>query len=157
MITKVCGTCDGARWVAVDDDTIPGHYKDDGSVCGLIPTKPCPACNVGPDYYPWNLRCLRCATMEEFMSTIEPDDPDAVLAGLFEQLDLDASDVTDFSKLSDVQISERFNEVRDRLNDLGEMHRDSQLNPKPSSPEGRELHSERAALLVEMSRRGMRA
>lgn len=92
------------------------------------------------------------------MATLEPEDDDAVLAGLFGQLgDLEApTDAVDFTKLTDLQISTRFNEVRDRLNELDQMHSDTGLSNVESTPEGRELHSERAALLIEMSRRGMR-
>lgn len=92
------------------------------------------------------------------MATLEPEDDDAVLAGLFGQLgDLDEpTDTVDFTKLTDLEISERFNAVRDRLNELDQMHSDTGLSKVASTPEGRELHSERAALLVEMSKRGMR-
>lgn len=90
-------------------------------------------------------------------ATLEPEDDDA-LAGLFGQLsDLEVpADAVDFTKLTDLQISERFNAVRDRLNELDQMHSDTGLSKVASTPEGRELHSERAALLVEMSKRGMR-
>lgn len=89
------------------------------------------------------------------MSTLEPDDD---LTALMAQLDdlAEPDDVVDFTKLSDVQVSERFNEVRDRLLQLDQMHSDTGLSKVESTPEGRDLHSERAALLVEMSKRGMR-
>jgi hypothetical protein len=66
------------------------------------------------------------------------------------------TDTVDFTTLTDVQISDRFNEVRDRLNELDQMHSDTGLSQVPSTPEGRALHSERAALLVEMTKRKMR-
>lgn len=91
------------------------------------------------------------------MSTLDPDD-DAVLAAMFEQLgDLESdATATDYTKLTNPEISEQFNEVRDRLVALDEMYADTGLTKGESTPEGRELHSKRAALLIEMSRRKMR-
>lgn len=146
-VTTVCSTCAGARWVCRDDPLRPWHLGG----CGGDSGRPCPACNLGPDYYPWHDKCLHCATLEEFMSTLEPDDDDAVLAAMFEQLtDIKEPDAaTDYTKLTDVQVSHAFNDVRDRLLHLGEMQ-------EPKTDEGRDLHSKRAALLVVMADRKMR-
>lgn len=75
------------------------------------------------------------------------DDPNAILADLESQFeDIEepwAESVRDFS---DLELSGRFNEVRSRLIELNEMQ-------DPRTEEGRELHSLRAAYLIEMARR----
>jgi hypothetical protein len=75
------------------------------------------------------------------------DDPDAVLRDLEASLgELEQPDVLDLSKLPQHRLSEVFNDTRDELNKRGEMM-------EATTPQGRELHSLRAACLVEMARR----
>lgn len=83
------------------------------------------------------------------MSTIEPPDADDEFNRLMEGLDLTVPiNVESVTMLDEVELSRRFNEVRGELLTRGEM-----ISPKTDT--GRELHSQRAALLVEMRRRGM--
>lgn len=146
--TTVCTTCEGARWVCSTHPNNPWHLSHTHCEAGGMP---CPSCNPGPERYPWNDLCLRCATMEEFMSTLEPDDPDAILAAMAAQLDdIEEPESVDYTTLSESALSAAFNEVRDRLIAIGQMQGD------PTTDEGRELHSKRAALLIEMSKRNMR-
>lgn len=64
--------------------------------------------------------------------------------------DLDEpADVIDVTVISNHEIMIRFSRVRERLYELNEMEH-------PSTDEGRELHSLRSAILVEMSKRGLR-
>ena len=68
----------------------------------------------------------------------------------FADTETDVSDqATDFTKLSNLEISTMFNDVRNDLITMGEM-----LVVKTDA--GRELHSQRTALLVEMAKRKMR-
>lgn len=61
----------------------------------------------------------------------------------------DLEDAIDLSKLTDLEISTMFSDVRRDL-----LASEQMMNP--TTERGRELHSQRAALLIEMSRRGMR-
>lgn len=71
-----------------------------------------------------------------------------LMAGI--TLDLpDARDIVNVSLLSDVELSSRYNQCRQDLLAIGEMM-------EPKTDKGRELHSERAAYIVEMRRRRMK-
>lgn len=84
------------------------------------------------------------------MSTLEPD-PDDVIARLEAEFttDIDTSDVEDVTKLEPGALLRQFALVEIKLRDIGEMMH-------PHTDEGRDLHSRRAAYLVEMRRRGLR-
>lgn len=85
------------------------------------------------------------------MSTREPDDED-VLAGLEEQLAdlvLDPGDTTNVRELSPKDLLARFAAVERKLREMAELM-------VPRTQEGRDLHSQRAAYLVELRRRKMR-
>lgn len=74
-----------------------------------------------------------------------------VLAGLFEQLDLsEPEDVDDLSKLSLTQLSDLLVGYDARLKELGEIL----AGPTGGTPEAREIHSRRGAVVVEMRKRG---
>ena len=60
--------------------------------------------------------------------------------------DIGIPDVDDVTSLSDAELSFRLNGIRQRLLGLGEM-------VAPTTDQGRALHSERGALLLEMRRR----
>lgn len=78
------------------------------------------------------------------------DNPDDVLASMESQFaDSLEPDVENMQKLSDYELSNRFNDARDHLLQMGEM--DNQ-----HSDAGRGWQSIRAACLIEMTRRGMR-
>lgn len=85
----------------------------------------------------------------------QPEDPDVVLAALEDQLSdvavtFDSIDGDESVRtLTDPKLILELKRVRDRLLGRGEM-----LNP--TTADGRELHSRRAALLIEMRRRGLR-
>lgn len=87
---------------------------------------------------------------------LEPSDDD-ILAGLdFEPAeDPTAVDVT---VLNNLELSNLLEDTRQKLLDKGEMLSDleSTFGTAPGSPEARDLHSLRAACLVEMAKRGMR-
>lgn len=74
---------------------------------------------------------------------------DAIVAGLEGELDFSPTDVVSVAILDDVTLSSRFTAVRQELLKLGEMI-------SPTTETGRRLHSERAAYLVEMRKRGMK-
>lgn len=85
------------------------------------------------------------------MSTLEPD-PDDVIARLeaeFTGNELDTSDVEDVTKLEPGALLRQFALVERQLRDIGQMMH-------PTDDEGRDLHSRRAAYLIEMRRRGLR-
>ena len=89
----------------------------------------------------------------------EPDEEFmAMMENAFGEDDLEPPDeAIDITALNDLQLSDLFNQTRDKLLDMGEMMADSEMaDPDASTPEGRELHSVRAACLVELSKRGMR-
>lgn len=84
------------------------------------------------------------------MSLLEPEDPDDIFASIVAGMDVeDPDDVIDLSTLTDAALSSRFNDVREALLAIGEMHPDA-----VPTAEGRELHSIRAACLLEMRQRG---
>lgn len=76
----------------------------------------------------------------------DPDEPD------------DDSTTVDVSRLSDFELSTLLAETREKLHEISEMYADLQntFETEAATPEARELHSIRAACLVEMSKRGMR-
>jgi hypothetical protein len=83
------------------------------------------------------------------MSTMEPPDADDEFKRLMEGLELEAPiNVEDVSLLTEVELSSRFNKVRQDLLARGEM-----IDPKTDT--GREMHSQRTAYMLEMRRRGM--
>jgi hypothetical protein len=83
------------------------------------------------------------------MSTVEPPDADDEFRRLMEGLDLTIpTDVEQVSVLSEVELSRRWNKVRQDLLARGEM-----MEPKTDT--GRELHSLRHAYMLEMQRRRM--
>jgi len=83
------------------------------------------------------------------MSTIEPPDADDEFQRLMDGLDLTIpTNVESVTMLDEVELSRRFNDCKQQLLRRGEM-----ISPK--TDEGRELHSLRAAYIVEMRRRGM--
>lgn len=74
---------------------------------------------------------------------------DDLFAAFEEQFDeVDTSTIVDFTTLSDLEVSSLFSDVRTEL-----IKTDQMLNP--TTDEGRRLHSERLALLIEMRKRGM--
>jgi hypothetical protein len=147
---NICGICQGARFVCVEE-SIPWHNNVHCEHAGT----PC-VCNPGPDVVAWNDGCLLCMSLEEFM-TLNPEDPDAILAEMEKQFEgtaisegilHPANDPVNVQTLTDAELSERFNACRDRLIEINEMIGEAKTQ------EGRELHSERAAYLIEMQRRG---
>lgn len=82
------------------------------------------------------------------------EDPFAAFEAQFEDRDGDGDpqsdtiDVIDFTALSNYELSDRFNSVRDKLLEINEMM-------APTTDVGRELHSMRAAAIIEMRKRGM--
>jgi hypothetical protein len=78
---------------------------------------------------------------------VTQDDTDDIFAALTEGVDLVMpEDAVDFTTLSSLDLSERYNEVRDELLASGEMR-------DPTTERGRELHSIRNACLVELKKR----
>jgi hypothetical protein len=74
------------------------------------------------------------------------DDPfDGIVAGLEEEIP-QPSNMMSVRDLNDVELSSCFNDVRQSLLDMGEMH-------VPTTDKGRALHSLRAACLIEIRRR----
>lgn len=77
-------------------------------------------------------------------------DSDDLFADLVASVEIEEpTDAINVRELDNAHLSAAFNDVRDRLIALSEMM-------EPKTEEGRELHSRRAAYLIEMSRRGMR-
>lgn len=90
------------------------------------------------------------------MSVMEPEpehDWDDEFAKLTASIDMgdmpDPSDTVNVALLDDAELNKRFTLCREEL-----MNRSEML--KPSTDRGRELHSERAAYLIELKKRGMR-
>lgn len=83
------------------------------------------------------------------MSTIEPPDANEEFERLMEGLDLTVPvNVEVVTLLDEVELSRRFNSVKQELLQRGEM-----ISPKTDT--GRELHSQRTAYILEMRKRGM--
>lgn len=75
------------------------------------------------------------------------DDTDDIFAALMEGVDLEMPEgAIDFTKLSSLDLSERYNAARDELLASGEMR-------DPTTERGRELHSIRNACLMELKKR----
>lgn len=90
------------------------------------------------------------------MSVAEPDPFDSIVEGL--DLEEPDDDIVSLRDLNDAELLNKFEECREALLEMGEMLSDTEqsLGGAASTPEGRELHSTRAACLIEMRRRGMR-
>jgi hypothetical protein len=90
--------------------------------------------------------------------TPEPDDRDVLAAMEAEFTDPVVVEGVDVSALSDLDLRNLFDDTREKLYELEQMYSDlkNTFGTKDSTAEARELHSVRAACLVEMSRRGMR-
>ena len=85
------------------------------------------------------------------MSTLEPPEDD-VLAGLEAQLaDIKVGEVEDVSKIPSLQLAMLVHECDQALTAMGQL-----LHGNPTTEEAREIHSRRAALLIEMAKRGVR-
>lgn len=86
------------------------------------------------------------------MPTADPadgGDADDIFKGLMADLNLtEPTDVVNVAILDEVELSKRYNATKQRLLELGEM-----LHPLTQT--GRDLHSERAAYLLELRRRNM--
>lgn len=75
------------------------------------------------------------------------DDTDDIFATLTEGLDLTMPEgAEDFTTLSSLDLSERYNAARDELQEREEMR-------DPTTERGRELHSIRNAALLELKKR----
>lgn len=88
---------------------------------------------------------------------LEPNDDDILAALDFEPEDPTPT-VVDVKALSNLELSNLLEDTRQKLLEMGEMLSDmeSTFGTEAGSPEARDLHSIRAACLVEMSERGMR-
>lgn len=81
-----------------------------------------------------------------------------ILAGLdFEPGD-DADTTVDVTALSDLELANLLEDTRQQLLEMGEMLSDltNTYGTEAGSPEARELHSLRAACLIETRKRGLR-
>jgi hypothetical protein len=92
---------------------------------------------------------------------LEPNDDD-ILAALDFEPEEDPT-VVDVTQLSNLELSNLFNDVRDRLLELSENGEPGMMSDlentfgtEAGTPEARALHSTRLACLAEMSKRGMR-
>lgn len=86
-------------------------------------------------------------------------DPDDEFHSIIDGLDIpEPTDVVDVGKLTDLQLVELLGDTREDLIEDGEMLADlgDKWSTKDSTPEGRALHSLRAACLIELRRRGLR-
>lgn len=85
------------------------------------------------------------------MSVIEPDDDDFFRA-LEEQMGaVEVGDVLDVSKIPSPELGIMVKECDKLLADMGQLH-----VATPTTQSAREVHSKRAALLIEMAKRGLR-
>lgn len=76
------------------------------------------------------------------------DNEDAFAAFEAQMRDVVATEVTNVTLLDETTLLNRYHEITQTLMDRKEALR-------PSTDEGRDLHSQRAALRIELSRRGM--
>lgn len=85
------------------------------------------------------------------MSVAEPNPDDDVLAAMEAQLDdLEVpEDIENVQKIPSPELTMRVQHIDSKLSSMGELR-------QPRTQEGRDLHSTRAALLVELARRNMR-
>lgn len=79
------------------------------------------------------------------------DDFEQIVAGLGleEEADRFIADTKSVKDMSGFELGETFQDTRQKLIEIGEMM-------VPRTDEGRELHSLRAACLIELKRRGLR-
>lgn len=86
------------------------------------------------------------------MSLNEPEDMDSLFQSIVsgETFDADVSDVQDVTTLDDMALLHLWNELNDALKALGE-----QLQLTNATDEGRELHSRRTAVRVELAKRNL--
>lgn len=85
--------------------------------------------------------------------SIDGPNPNDILAAMEAQL-ADCSEPDDVTSVKDIpapELAGRLKEVEGELSRLGEL-----LEKGPGSERGRQLHSERNALLIEMRHRGLR-
>lgn len=83
-------------------------------------------------------------------------DDDDEFARMMEGVDLaEPTDVVDVTTLDDKTLLDRFADVRDRLKEGGMFSDLQSLGSRSGTEEERALHSERAALLVELRKRGL--
>lgn len=84
------------------------------------------------------------------MATIDPDDVDAIFTRMTEELDLDVTSISvvTVSSLTDLEIIQRFNEVKAELWERGEI-------PHAKTETGRDLQSQYHAYLLEGKKRGL--
>jgi hypothetical protein len=86
------------------------------------------------------------------MAMMEPPDENdlflAIVSG--ETFDDNVGEVVDVSTLDDIALLNLWNELNDHLRDLRE-----QLQLTNSTDEGRELHSRRSAVRVELAKRNL--
>lgn len=83
--------------------------------------------------------------------TMDAPDPDALFAEIMADVDLDfTADPRDvnYALLNDVELINAYEDVRQALLGLGEMR-------FPRSQKARELHSQRAAMLIVLKNRGL--
>lgn len=78
------------------------------------------------------------------MSTINPEDPLAAL-----DWDVDEPDVINLADLSEYELANRWDDVRNELLAIKEMH----AKPGERSERGKELHSQFTAIQIELKRR----
>lgn len=143
---EICPACQGARWVSsLGAPAHPGCTAEQ-----VPPDKPCPMCNRGPVFDPANTACLICGTTQEVIASLATTPEDDILARLDAEFsDMpEPDDVEDLTLLSDLELTTRFNALR------GEMLGKNMYDSNPATQEGRDQHSLRAALLIEMRRRG---
>lgn len=74
----VCSICQGSRWVCAEHPLAPWHLGHQH--CESHGT-PCTTCNPGPEFKPWNTRCLDCASPAEFTAACA-DDEDVIFAAM---------------------------------------------------------------------------
>lgn len=86
------------------------------------------------------------------MAMIEPPDKDAEFLRIMEgeSFDTDTEDVLNVTTLDDMALLNLYHTLNDALKALGE-----QLQLTNSTDEGRELHSRRTAVRVELATRGL--
>lgn len=77
------------------------------------------------------------------------EDPDEIFRSLMEDVDFEEpKGIIDYTKLETIELSRRLNHIKQELFDRKEMM-------DPRTDEGRDLHSERAAILIELHKRGV--
>lgn len=83
-------------------------------------------------------------------------DDDDEFAKMMEGLDLaEPTDVLDVTALTNLELVDRYADVVNRLKESGMFSDLQSLGGRAGTQEERDLHSERAALLVELRKRGL--